>query len=380
MPVDQDEHVPQELKECACHLMQHPLTCKEHDPDIFRLILRHESTLDRLFTQRLGYRLYVAADTARLYKTGFAAERRVLAARTKRAFHSLEYVMLALLLGATVAGPGVISLRDLVERVRSAAVESQITLEDSSSTRRAFVTALHWMIDRGLANELHAHIDDYVNDASADAVLKFRPDRIAMLPLPALASANSAADLSDLSRTRAHTRQWMRCWLVEEPVLYRTDLGHEEWSELRRRLGEEERFVGEMFGLTLEVRSEGIAAIDTLGDLTELPFPSGGTVSHAALLLIEKMNEAPERSLGEDEIIATLRELGEEHRTRWKGDYLKSPQHLSAVVTELLLNLRLAQWHEPAAGGALLRLLPAAGRFLPPAATEPGAPEQDELW
>ena len=75
-----------------------------------------EAELDRWFTQRLGYRLHVNADTARLFKDGFVPERRSLLTATRRPFHPVEYVVLALVLGASVAGPGVISLRDLVER------------------------------------------------------------------------------------------------------------------------------------------------------------------------------------------------------------------------------------------------------------------------
>jgi uncharacterized protein (TIGR02678 family) len=380
MPAEQDEHLPQELRECACHLMQHPLTCKEQDPDIFRLILRHEGTLDRLFTQRLGYRLHVAADTARLYKTGFIAEHRALTARKSgRAFHPLEYVLLALLLGATVAGPGVISLRDLVERVRSAAVEAGITLEDSQSTRRSLVTALQWMIDQGLAQVLHALIDTYVNDSAADAVIKLRPDRIAMLPLPALAGARDAAELADRSRARVATRQWMRCRLAEDPVLYRTDLTEEEWHELRRRIGEEARYLEEMFGLILEVRAEGVAAIDTHGDLSETPFPTGGTAGHAALLLIERMHATADRSLDEDEITAVLRELSQLNSSKWSNDAVRSPEHLVRPVLDLLLTLRLAGWQEAADRPRQLRLLPAAGRFLPPASAELAADRPSQL-
>src|SRR5688572_2757023 len=118
MPSDHQPQLVVDLKTCARHLVQRPLTCKEHDPDLFRLIRRHEADLDRWFTQRLGYRLHVDADTARLFKDGFVPERRPLQTTKRRPFHALEYVLLALVLGTTVAGPAVISLRDLVERIR----------------------------------------------------------------------------------------------------------------------------------------------------------------------------------------------------------------------------------------------------------------------
>jgi uncharacterized protein (TIGR02678 family) len=386
MPSEQGPLEQLELTTCACHLIQHPLTCKEHDPELFRLILRHEGVLDRLFTQRLGYRLQVSADTARLYKTGFVAERRLLATASNRAFHPIEYLVLALVLGATVAGPGVISLRDLVERVRSAAVEAGITLEDSATTRRAFVTALQWMIAQGLAQELYARIEAYAGDATADAVIRLRPERIALLPLPALAAARDPTDLTDRTRARTATRQWMRCRLVEEPVLYRTDLTDVEWSELRRRIGEEERLLEEMFGLALEVRAEGVAAIDTQGNLSAKRFPQGGTVGQAALLLIERLKDAPGREMTSEELVAALKELTDIHRRRWAGEYVQAPERLARPVTDLLLDMRLAAWlpadmtapDDPEDEQGTLRLLPAAGRFLPTVPTD--AAVQGALW
>ncbi|MFU8814485.1 MAG: DUF2398 family protein, partial [Pseudomonadales bacterium] len=195
MPAEQQPQTLVELRACARHLVQRPLTCKEHDPDAFRLIRRHEIELDRWFTQRLGYRLHIGADTARLYKTGALPERRPLRTATGRPFQSLEYVLLSLVLAATAAGPAVISLRDLVEQVRSAAVEAEITLGDGHATRRALVNALQWMIALGLAREMYANVDAYAGDERADAVIEVRPDRIALLALPALAGARDAEEL-----------------------------------------------------------------------------------------------------------------------------------------------------------------------------------------
>ena len=403
MSSDSNPHSRLELQTCACHLVQRPLTVKEHDPEIFRLIRRHEAELDRLFTQRLGYRLHVTADTARLYKDGFVSGRgRALAMPNGRAFHPREYVLLALVLGATVAGPGVMSLRDLVERVRSAAVESGITIEDSASTRRALVAVLQWMIGLGLAQELYERIEAYAGDDTADAVLRLRPDRIALLPFPVVASARGLGDLLERAGARLATRQWMRCRLVEEPVLYRSDLTDAQWSELRRRLGEEQALLEEMFGLELEARAEGVAAIDPAGNLTDRRFPTGGTVSHAALLFIAGLHDSSPPVLDWDEIVARLHVLAEGNSRRWSAELVEAPERLAREVTELLLELRLAEWGpaEGAAGAAardddlasdegprerpVLRLLPAAGRFLPAASTAPSFGEDDQrqesLW
>ena len=344
MPSDSRPQTAFELQLCARHLVQQPLTCMEHDPEIFRMVRRHEGELDRWFTQRLGYRLHVNADTARLFKDGCVPRRRPLLTATLRPFHQLEYVLLALVLGATVAGPDVVSLRDLIERVRSAATEAGMFLEDSPTMRRALVSVLQWMIGRGLATELHERIEAYAGDESADAVLKIRADRIALLPLPALAGAESAQSLLIRAERRSAMRQWMRCRLVEEPVLYRSDLSDTEWSELRRRLGEEERLLEEMFGLALEARAEGIAAIDPSGTLAERRFPTGGTIGHATLLVIARLDEERERSWHWNDMVRVVSELAENQRRRWAGDMVDAPERLARRVLDLMLELQRVSW------------------------------------
>jgi uncharacterized protein (TIGR02678 family) len=410
-----------ELRACARHLVQRPLTCKEHDPDIFRLIRRHEANLDGWFSQRLGYRLHVDADTARLFKVGALPVGCPLRTRTGRTLSPLEYALLALVLGSTAAGPAVISLRDLVEQVRSAAAEADISLEESPSTRRSLVTALNWMIEQGLAVELHAGVDAYASDATSDAVLRVRADRIALLVLPTLVGAASVPELLARAERRGATRQWMRCRLVEDPVLYRSDLTDSEWSELRRRLGEEARLLDEMFGLVLEARAEGVAAIDPPGTLTARPFPTGGTVGHAALLLLDALRIQGEAAIAWSQIVGEVETLVSAHRRSWSKDLVSSPARLAQQVIALLVDLRLAERIDPtrafetgeegrdddqdpedggvdedvkdrrfAAAGpkaALwsergLRLLPAAGRFLPTQPVDSSQPPeaQGSLW
>src|SRR5690606_38321501 len=166
-----------------------------------------------------------------------------------------------------------------------------------------------WLISLGIASELHERIDAYAGDAAADAVLKMRPDRIALLPLPALTSAGSTEELFAHAERRSATRQWMRRRLLEEPVLYRSDLTDIEWAELRRRLGEEERLFDEMFGLFIEARAEGVAAVDPAGTLAERRFPTGGTLGHATLLLIGELHALGEEHYGWEEIVGALGRL-----------------------------------------------------------------------
>lgn len=360
----EDPHGAEELRMAARHLLQQPLTVAEDDPEFFRLIRRHEEQLDRWFTHRLGYRLHLTADTARLSKIGWVADR-PLRTRSGRPFHHLEYVLLTLTLASTIAGPAVTSLRDLVDDVRSAAADASIELAADGTQRRAQVTVLRWMIDHGLAEELHDRIDAYQDDAEADAVLRARPERIALLPLPVLQGLGvdvTAGDLLAAADRRSNRRTWLRSRLVEDPVVYRFDLDEDEWEELRRRRGEDARFLDEMFGLSLEARAEGAAAIDVDGGLSAIRFPTIGTVGHAALLFIAALHDrGVDGWLGDDAAVAVIGELSEPHQRRWRKALAERPDLLFAQVRDLLVSLRLAEFTEHPAPA--VRLLPGAARF-----------------
>lgn len=331
---------------------------------MFRAIRRHEHELDRWFTQRLGYRLHLGADTARLYRSGYVPSDRPLRTRTERPFHQLDYTMLALVLGCVVAGPAVISLRVLVDDVRSAAAEAGVELANDGPERRSLVTALTWMIDQGMAAELHEHVSAYVDDATSDAVLRIRPERVALLATASLGDAGSAEAVIARAERPTPLRQWMRCRLVEDPVLYRDDLDDDAWAELRRRLGEKRHALDEMFGLHLEARAEGIAAIDPAEALVDRPFPSTGTVGHAALLLIGELSREGSPAVRPwADVVATVTELAGRHRRRWANDLVERPERLTNQVLQLLVGVRLAVLDGDGAGRQV-RLLPAAARFL----------------
>lgn len=372
---DGDPQADIERRVAARHLLVQPLTCDEHDPSAFRLIRRHEAELSRWFTQRLGYRLHLDADTARLFKTGANITRRPLRTGTGRPLTQLEYTLLALALAANAAGPSVISLRDLVDEIRSAAAEAEIDLAGDATERRALVTALRWMIDHGLADEMHEHVDAYATDDEADAVLRVRPDRIALMLVPATAGSESADELLERAERRAATRQWMRVRLVEDPVLYRGDVTDAEWNELRRRLGEEERQLDEMFGLVLEARAEGVAMIDPTGVLADRRFPATGTLSHAALLLIERTSVKGPDPIPYESVVAVVSELAVANASRWSREYVERPDRLTRDVVNLLCDVGLADADEDS-----FRLLPAATRFEPTIATSDAADQQAALW
>ncbi len=349
-----------QLQQAARHLLQQPLTCAEHYPEIFALIRRHQQTLDRWYTQRLGYRLHVASSTARLYKSTVIPHRPQLRAPvgSKRQMSQRESTLLVLILAAVAAGPRVISLRDLIDDVRSQATDADITLSNEPIERRALIIALKWLIQNGIVKELHEHIDRYEHDDTADAILEIDPDRVGLLPLAILGRAENTEQLLDRTDRRTNTRQWMRAQLTEDPVLYKTDVSDYEWSELRRRLGEEITMLDEMFDLQLESRAEGIAAIDPDGSLTDQPFPSTGTVGHAALLFIEHLMQTPDMSCTEDQAVQIIEELAEQNQKHWSKARVQSPQTFLREVVHLLIDHRLLEKDD-----THYTLLPAAARY-----------------
>ena len=339
----------------------HPLVAAEFHREEFSLIRRHHLHLNRWFTQRFGYRLQISADTARLYKTTVVPRRRPLrtAGVKPRPFSVAEYRALALALAAVVSGPNVVSLRDLVGDMRAAAAEAGIEFGTESVDRRALVTALRWMIAHGLATELHDGVDAYRDDEDADAVLEVRADRIATLPLPTLAQAESVEHLVDRTQGRRSARTWMRALLLEEPAVYRSDLSDAEWSELRRRIGQEADYFDEMFGMHIEARAEGLMAVDVTGRLTDVTFPPTGTVGQAALLLIDRLSRQQVARVSYDEVTEIVRQLAADHDAYW-SERRNQPERLTAEVLDLLADHRLVALGGPQEG---VSVLPAAARY-----------------
>lgn len=348
-----------ELTGAARALLTRPWRTAEADRPLFLLIRRHAEQLDRWFTQRLGYRLVVGTDTARLVKSGHLPVDRPLRTSTQRPFTAREYTLLALVLAATAAGPDRISLRDLVLQVRSAAADAGISLDGATSERRALVTALRWLVEHGMVRELDRSVTGYETDAEADALLEVRNDRMALLPAPALVDARSAGELLDRARGDGTGRAAIRRRLVEDPVLHADDVAPEDWAELRRRFGEESRYVEEMFGFVVEARAEGAAAIDVDGGCTDITFPAGGTTAHAALLLLDVLTTRHREGADPEVLDGELRELLKRYGRFWRKDV--DPENLRVEVVGLLAAMALATVESD----GRVRPRPVAARFAP---------------
>lgn len=368
-------------------LLRHPLiTADGPHAEAFRLVRRHRDDLGCDLRQLLGYRLVVEAGFARLYKAGLGADRaRPLRRASGAPFSPRAYTYLALCCSALLTGRQQVLLSALVEQVRNAAAEAGIDLGgDNHADRRAFVAALRQLVALGVLVEDDGTVGAFADDAGAEALLFVRRDLVRHLlavPLREVEHPDELVRLAAEPGVGAGARHRVRRLLVEEPAVLADDVDDESWAWLRQSQRREARTFAELFGLELEIRAEGVAAIDPRDELTDEAFPRGGTLGHAALLAISELAgrlrpEAPPR----DEVISTVpvpdglldevvAELLERHRRRWKQDYVDHPERLPRDVEDLLVAMGLLRRGE--AGD--LHLAAVANRYAPEVVEAPDA-------
>lgn len=303
------ERRDEERREAVRLLLRHPLVSdRSPDPGGFALVRRHAPELQKWFSEQMGYRLVVDPELARLHKRPAPGARpRPLQTRTPRDFDPRRYALLCLVLAALERMEIQTVLSELADQVAllAASEEGLRNLDlESRGERQAFVDVVRVLVDLDVLSLTDGEDTAYV-DRSGDALYDIHPRRLSQMlsaPVPeapeALLREGGGTGRGDLdvypdtdegARRRARHRLMRR--LVEEPVLYLDQLepGEREYLDATRHylIGQVERFTG----LRVEVRREGLAAVDPSGSLTDLAFPANGTVPHAALLLAGKLAE-----------------------------------------------------------------------------------------
>src|SRR5262249_15415893 len=147
------------------------------------------------------------------------------------------------------------------------------------------------------------------------------------------------------SEAEGHRR--IRCRLVrillDEPVLYFSELSNEERAYLQRQRGYLLRQIREATGLVGEVRREGIAMVDDAGDLTDIKLPEEGTDGHVGLLLAawlaEQLRTSPESAVPLSAVEQHLRDLIQIHCSRWRKA-VHEPGAEARLAEDTLVRLR----------------------------------------
>ena len=360
-------------------LLRHPLvTADGPHAEGFRLVRRHRDQLGRDFRQQLGYRLVVETGFARLYKAGLGPHRaRPLHRASGAPFSPRAYSYLALCCSVLLTGRQQMLLSSLIDQVRHAAVEAGIDLgRDSHADRRAFVAALRQLVAWGVLVEDDGTVGAFADDSGAEALLFVRRDLVRHLlavPLREVEDPDELVRLAAEPGVGTGARHRVRRLLVEEPAVLADDVDDESWAWLRQFQRREARTFAELFGLELEIRAEGVAAIDPRDELTDEAFPRSGTVGHAALLAISQLarrlrpegatRDAPVGTVPVphgllDEVVA---DLLAQHGQRWRNEYVEHPERLPRDVEDLLVAMGLLR-RGPDGG---LRLTAVANRYAP---------------
>ena len=271
-------------------LANHLVTSTFPDRIALPLLRRWATELREDMLELFGYRLEVTETTARLFPVHDRLDPSQ-PARTAadRVFDRRRYAYLALALGALGRAGDQITLSELADHV--AAETSQVSgLElatDRGADRDAFVDAIGWLATRGAITLADGDAGGWASDPDAGEAL-YDIDRSVVTalfrPQHAVQHLRSVRGLLTEPPTAARDRERrINRALVQRPVVYFADV-----DETDARVLAADRAVTDvelLTGLTAERRAEGVALIDTSGRLSDIRFPSTGTVAQVALLL-----------------------------------------------------------------------------------------------
>jgi uncharacterized protein (TIGR02678 family) len=367
-----------EQRDAARLLLKSPLVIAADDPEAHRQIRRHADHLGTMFRNYLGYRLVVEANFARLFKAGLgpADGRAFLRSSSKRPFSPRDYTYLALLCSVLVTTRWQVLLSSVVADVRQAAAEADVELGvDTLSERRALVHALRQLIDWGVVTEDAGAVADYADDSTKDALLFVEAEILRNLLAVPLREVDDPDELVRLAAATGSdaVRHGVRRKVVESPVVMVDELPEQERLWLRQSQRREAQILEDTFGLQLEIRSEGVAALDPLDELTDVKFPREGTLAHAALLTAAELvselaaDRSPAGASASSVPVPTglLAEIVEQLLTTYgrhfSKEYVSNPDRLAPDVEDLLVAMGLLA--RSADGDLVLRSV--AARYAP---------------
>ncbi|MFE3876102.1 DUF2398 family protein [Kitasatospora sp. NPDC059146] len=288
LPGDAPEPAGEELPDAerriaARLLLAHPLvTASGPHADGFPLIRRHRDWLVERFDTLLGYRLVVGPWHARLCKAGLGpgAARRLEHPATGAPFTPAGYAQLALALALLVDAPEQLPYGRLLDAMRSAAPDLAAQAADPDAPAMALAALADWQV-----------LGDLPADP-ADTAFVLTVDRELARAVPAGPPA-LAADAADLIRRAAEAEPAtaVRRLLAETPAVLAADLPEDRRAWLHEHRLSGPAALADFLGLEAELRAEGVALLDPAAELTDLALPGTGTLSQAALLLVEGLVE-----------------------------------------------------------------------------------------
>jgi uncharacterized protein (TIGR02678 family) len=186
-----------------------------------------------------------------------------------------------------------------------------------------------------------------------DTDFEARLSAIVAEPLPATDDGRNRRLRSRLTRQ-----------LLDDPVVYYDTLDSEALGYLNSQRPQIMRQIAEASGLIPEVRREGIAMVDDMGDMTDIGLPEEGTEGHLTLLIAEYLASHARREPGaavlESDLCRQTARLVAKHRAHWRKS-ITEPGAEIAATTETID--RLAALHLVERTDAGVIPLPAIARY-----------------
>lgn len=281
-------------------LSNHLITTTYPDRIALPLVRRWATELRDDLLELFGYRLEVTETTARLFTVSDRLDPSAPArTASERTFDRTRYAYLALCLAALGRAGNQITLSELADHVAAdaAQVDGVELSTDRAADRDAFVDAVSWLGVRGAISLADGDATGWASNPEAGEALYdidrsvvvalFRPPRAlqhlhSIRGLLAVDTGDATEDDGIAVDAKEIGRRVRRA-LVERPVVLAGDLGHHELIALAQPRTAAD--VEVLTGLVAERRAEGIAMIDPSGRLSDVRFPSTGTVAQVALLL-----------------------------------------------------------------------------------------------
>lgn len=349
-----------DFQEAARILLSHGLVTERYpQPGALALVRRFEELLRKEFSRLCHWRLDVGPTCGRLLRRPAAlsvSRPARTATQSRRAFKPQTYASMCMVLAA-IEGLGeqttITRLADEVARLR-AGDDTLLFDLTSHAHRRAFVDAVAWLEHRGVLVLLDGDTETFLA-AGGDALYDVDRDaagRMLVSPPSVLAGLATPDDFLDElypptpegAQSRARHRVHRR--ILTEAVLYYDELPADERDYARQRRTRIREELERLTGCTLECRAEGQALI---GLPAAEPFPAGGAVAQAALLLGGELagvapsgsGDGMERTVPASEAAAAWRRVVAVYAGRFTGDYREDPDRLRDEATALLERLGL---------------------------------------
>ncbi len=344
-------------------------------PELWALVRRHQPVLRDWFADRLGYRLAVGDDNARLYRLPLDG---AIVAPARPRPESRRVLVLALLAAVCAEdADDLTTVQDLSDRVRTLAARDDAPVSgydpDRFNERRLFAKAVELLARLGALHPTGQSGEEMLTgwahrkDAIGGAY------RVQREPLLRLADPESLAAAVGRPTTAPEPLDGRRFSimrrLLELPVCLIEDLAEDERAYLTSQRGRLLDWCREMTGWTVEQRREGIALIPAEGG-TDRPFPELKAEHFGALMVLDGLLR--ESSGGTAVTRAVVGDVAGDVAERYPKAMTKAfradPGLLADASIVLLTELDLLR---PSAHG--WRLTPPAARFRGPTvvATQP---------